>query len=71
MLPAPFYAEIPHDLGHDAAWLGRDVMQALLRLRRHQPSEPLAAPVDEQPSALLVEAARRDAGRAAGAGAVV
>lgn len=34
MLTAPFYGEVPHDLGCDAAWLGRDVMVALLQKPR-------------------------------------
>jgi hypothetical protein len=50
MLPAPFYAEVPHDLGHDAAWLGRDVMQALLRLHRHQPADELPGAPDDRPT---------------------
>jgi nuclear transport factor 2 (NTF2) superfamily protein len=36
MLPSPFFSEIPYGLGDDTAWLGRDVMQALQLLRRHQ-----------------------------------
>lgn len=36
MLPSPFNSEIPFGLGDDTAWLGRDVMRALQRLRRYQ-----------------------------------
>lgn len=36
MLPSPFLSEIPYGLGDDTAWLGREVMQALQLLRRHQ-----------------------------------
>jgi hypothetical protein len=35
VLPAPFYAEVCADLGHDATWLGRVVWRALMHLRRH------------------------------------
>jgi hypothetical protein len=36
MLPPPFYAEVPIDLGDDTLCWGRRTMQALQRLRRHQ-----------------------------------
>ena len=39
MLPAPFYTEVPHDLGDDGAWWGRDLVQAVLRGCRHQPTD--------------------------------
>jgi hypothetical protein len=39
MLMAPFYVELPHDLGCEAAWLGRDGMLALMQQARHQPAE--------------------------------
>lgn len=39
MLTAPFYVELPHDLGYETAWLGRDVMLALMHQTRHQPAE--------------------------------
>jgi len=51
MLPAPFFTEVPHDLGDDAAWWGRDLMQVLLRLRRHQPAEELPRTADDRPVA--------------------
>ena len=38
MLPSPFFSETPYGLGDDTAWLGRDVMQALLRLRQQHHS---------------------------------
>lgn len=38
MLPSPFFSETPYGLGDDTAWLGRDVMQALLRLRQQHNS---------------------------------
>lgn len=37
MLNAPFFGEVPADLGYEAAWLGQDVMRALMDLPRHQP----------------------------------
>ena len=37
MLTAPFFGEVPDDLGYDFAWLGRDVMRALMDMPRHQP----------------------------------
>jgi hypothetical protein len=37
MLPAPFFGEVPDDLGYAAAWLGPDVMRALMDMSRHQP----------------------------------
>ena len=57
MLPAPFYSEVPHDLGHDAAWLGRDLMQALLRLRRHQPADDIPGVPDDHLARTLPPAA--------------
>lgn len=39
MLTAPFFSEVPDDLGHEAAWLGREVMQCLMNLPQHQPSD--------------------------------
>lgn len=37
MLVIPFFSEIPNDLGHDAAWLDREVMRTLMELPQHQP----------------------------------
>lgn len=45
MLPAPFFTEVPYDLGDDTAWLGRAVMQTLMCLRRHQPTAPPEPPM--------------------------
>jgi hypothetical protein len=42
MLTPPFFGEVPDDLGYDAAWLGRDVMQALMNLLRHQPFDDIS-----------------------------
>ncbi len=39
MLTPPFISEFPDDLGHEAAWLGREVMRGLMDLRRHQPED--------------------------------
>jgi hypothetical protein len=50
MLPEPFHTEVPHDLGHDATWLGCDGMQALLRLRRHQPTDEVTEASADRPS---------------------
>jgi hypothetical protein len=48
MLPSPFYAEIPYGLGDDTAWFGRDIMQALQCLRRHQATDTqFGAPHDD------------------------
>jgi hypothetical protein len=37
----PFFAEVPDDLGYEAAWLGQDVMRALMGLPRHQAYDEL------------------------------
>lgn len=45
MLPAPFYTEVPHDLGEDSSWWGRNLIQALKRLcwllPEYRNSEPI------------------------------
>jgi hypothetical protein len=44
MLTATWFGEVPGDLGYEAAWLGRDVMQALMDLPRHQPFDEHTGP---------------------------
>jgi hypothetical protein len=41
MLNPPFFGEVPDDLAYEAAWLGRDVMRALMDLPRHRPRDDI------------------------------
>lgn len=66
MLNAPFFGEVPNDLGHDAAWLGRTVMRALMDLPRHQPFDDIKETRHDRhhttpPTAAPVHSRNRDA----------